>query len=127
MKVRYFPIPLIFVCAFTSLSCSKEKIRTYRVADEDSTPAATSTAAPAPAAPTGTGSLRWDVPKEWKAGTPGQFQTALYLLDGDAKVSVSNLPGDAGGEAANVNRWRRRLANAGAVRTRQPRIRWTGL
>lgn len=106
MSSRHLSFPLILLCLFTSFSCKEEKIRTYRVAADakESEPAS-----PVPIAPTASGTLRWQAPKEWKQATPGQFQTALYLLGGDAKVSISSLPGDAGGEAANVNRWRRQI------------------
>jgi hypothetical protein len=115
---EYFPamnslhptFPLIALSLIASLSCTEEKIRTYRVAEEDSSeapPAMAPAAAPTPTA--GEGKLRWDVPDGWQELEPGQFQTALYDLGEGVKVSVSSLPGDAGGEAANVNRWRRQI------------------
>jgi hypothetical protein len=87
--------------AFALASCSKEKIRTYRVAvvDSDETPPPS---APAVAA----GALHWQAPAHWKEEAPGQFQQARYRLRPDCEVSISALPGDAGGAAANVNRWR---------------------
>jgi hypothetical protein len=93
--------------------CNDEEIRTYRVAGDE--PPAAAIADPAarnhaePALAGGSGALRWEVPGGWQVGTPGEFQTALYVLPGGAKVAVSSLPGDAGGEAANVNRWRRQI------------------
>ena len=91
-----------------SLSCTEEKIRTYRVAADDASSEPVATAA-VPNAPAAAGPLRWQVPEGWKEEAVGQFQTALYSLGGDAKVSVSKLPGDAGGEAANVNRWQQQV------------------
>ena len=105
-----YTFPLIAFCTVASLSCKEEKIQTYRVAEEDAGDAPAVMAPAAPAAPSsGEGKLRWDVPDGWKELEPGQFQAALYDLGGDVKVSVSRLPGDAGGEAANVNRWRRQI------------------
>lgn len=106
MKTRIPLFHSILFCTAVSLSCTEEKIRTYRVASEDTT---TEPAAAQPAVPTATGALRWTVPDGWEEQTPGQFQTALYSLGENAQVSVSNLPGDAGGEKANVNRWRQQV------------------
>lgn len=106
MTARPFRIPLIVLCAGAVLSCGEEKIRTYRVASEEAAPAVTQAAEPAAVAAAQSGQLRWEVPAGWRVGTVGEFQTAVYLLAGKAKVAVSKLPGDAGGEAANVNRWR---------------------
>jgi hypothetical protein len=99
------------LCTVALLSCNEEKIRTYRVASDapPAVPSAAPAQAAAPPATAASGPLRWDVPAGWQVGTPGEFQTAVYLLAGGAKVAISNLPGDAGGEAANVNRWRRQI------------------
>jgi hypothetical protein len=104
MTVRRLPFTLILCCTSASLSCSEEKIRTYRVAtgNNEDKPAATEVAAAARA-------LRWQVPEGWQEEAPGQFQTALYRLGPESRVSVSSLPGDAGGESANVNRWRQQI------------------
>jgi hypothetical protein len=106
MKPHTLALPSVLLCLVFSTSCTKEKIRTYRVASDD---AGTETSPNPPDNPTGAGSLRWQVPEGWTEATPGQFQTALYMLGGDVKVAVSNLPGEAGGEAANVNRWRQQV------------------
>lgn len=100
---------LILSIGVTSLSCTEEKIRTYRVAaDKDATEEAI---APKPnlSPPKTAGSLRWQALEGWKEETPGQFQIALYQLSPEVNVSVSSLPGEAGGESANVNRWRRQV------------------
>lgn len=101
MKPSQLAFAPVLLCLFLSTSCKEEKIRTTQVAAEhtESEPAA-------PNAATTAGSLRWQVPEGWVESAPGQFQTALYLLGENSKVAVSNLPGEAGGEAANVNRWR---------------------
>ncbi|QTN33566.1 hypothetical protein HZ994_15015 [Akkermansiaceae bacterium] len=105
-KMRHLPFPLALVSTLVSLSCTEEKIRTYRVAPDDGQPAAAAIVQDAAAA---SGALRWTVPDGWEKEQAGQFQTALYDLGGGGKVSVSNLPGDAGGETANVNRWRQQV------------------
>jgi hypothetical protein len=59
---------------------------------------------PAPDAP-----LHWSVPKGWTQ-TPGSGMRFATLTppagNGKAECSVICLPGQAGGELANVNRWR---------------------
>ncbi|MEP2775680.1 MAG: hypothetical protein ABJQ29_04375 [Luteolibacter sp.] len=106
---RILPSTLILGIAAVSFSCTEEKIQTYRVASDDSGSESVETPDPDPAPPTTAGSLRWQAPSAWKVETPGQFQVALYSLSQDVSVSVSSLPGEAGGEAANVNRWRQQV------------------
>ncbi len=54
----------------------------------------------------------WTVPADWKAGQLAQFLVAKFVIgsgDATAAVNVSQLSGDGGGLAANVNRWRAQL------------------
>jgi hypothetical protein len=63
---------------------------------------------PAPPRPTGKGVIKWSVPKGWTE-TPGsgmRFATLTPPGPGKVELSVVVLPGAAGGESANVNRWR---------------------
>lgn len=101
---RRFPVFSLATACFVLASCSEEKIRTYRVTVVDSgeTPASS-----APVA--ASGSIHWQVPEHWKEEAPGQFQKARYRLRPDCEVSISALPGDAGGADANVNRWRQQI------------------
>lgn len=110
MIYRITPYALIAGLTAASLSCKKEEIRIYRVASDEVTMEAVASA-PSPdlAPPETVGSLRWQALEGWKEETPGQFQTALYRLSDKVNVSVSSLPGEAGGESANVNRWRRQV------------------
>ena len=63
---------------------------------------------PAPPAPTGKGSLKWTLPKGWTQEQAGgmRFATLKAPVTGKLDASVVVLPGPAGGELANVNRWR---------------------
>ena len=52
---------------------------------------------------------RWEVPAGWQESLPGPPLLARFEIRGDggqAQVTVSALPQDAGGLLANVNRWR---------------------
>ncbi len=63
---------------------------------------------PPPPAPAGSGALRWTLPKGWtQAGASAmRYATLKASVPGKVDVSVVVLPGPAGGELANVNRWR---------------------
>jgi len=58
---------------------------------------------PSPGAP-----LKWSLPKGWTSapGNGMRFATLTPPGEGKLEVSVVVLPGQAGGELANVNRWR---------------------
>ena len=53
--------------------------------------------------------LTWTAPAAWKVKPPSAMRKGSYLVgEGDvtADLSITAFPGDVGGEAANVNRWR---------------------
>lgn len=53
--------------------------------------------------------LQWNLPGGWKEIAPGQMRIAEFQVagaGGQGNVSVVPLPGEAGGNLANVNRWR---------------------
>ena len=61
-----------------------------------------------PPPPTPNTPLKWTLPKGWTSAAGGgmRFATLTPGGPGKAEVSVVVLPGAAGGESANVNRWR---------------------
>lgn len=63
---------------------------------------------PAPPAPREGGGIRWTLPKGWEESPGGQMRYATLKppVPGKLDASVVVLPGEAGGELANVNRWR---------------------
>ncbi len=52
--------------------------------------------------------LKWDLPKGWtqEQGSGMRYASLKPPVSGKLDVSVIVLPGEAGGELANVNRWR---------------------
>lgn len=56
--------------------------------------------------PAGSGELTWTAPSSWVAKAPGAMRKASYTVAGEADFSVIAFPGQAGGDLANVNRWR---------------------
>ncbi len=57
--------------------------------------------------------LEWDLPEGWVEETPSGMRVGSFKVHGPdgelADVSVTMLPGDGGGDLANVNRWRDQL------------------
>ncbi len=89
-------------------ACGRDDVTHFRVPKEPQaarSPAPAETFAPAPREGAG---LRWTLPKGWTegAGDPMRFATLKPPVAGKIDASVVVLPGPAGGELANVNRWR---------------------
>lgn len=75
-------------------------------------PAASTAVTPPPSSPGGSGEPAFTAPANWKVQAPGAMQMAKYVpegAEGKVEITVAVLPGDGGGTAANVNRWRRQL------------------
>jgi len=112
----------LFVAAALSLAlgCRREEITHATVPKGESGLALTAGSAPpmasgagaaevpAPPTPTGTNALRWTLPKGWGQSMSGgmRYATLKPATAGRVEASVVVLPGPAGGELANVNRWR---------------------
>jgi hypothetical protein len=107
--------------------CRREEVTSYRLAKSapaseapsaaDSMGASHRPAAPPPGmagevplppTPTGAEALTWTLPSGWAQSFPGGMRFASFQVPGNGKIdgSVVTLPGDAGGELSNVNRWR---------------------
>ncbi len=71
-------------------------------------PAAAAPSAPESPAPAGEQGLAWTLPSGWSESRPGGMRYATFKpnVPGTIDGSVIALPGPAGGELANVNRWR---------------------
>ncbi|MDP1832139.1 MAG: hypothetical protein Q8K67_08775 [Geothrix sp.] len=65
-----------------------------------------------PPPPTSKGSLKWSLPKGWSELPGGgmRFATFKSSVPGRLEATVVVLPGAAGGELPNVNRWRGQIA-----------------
>ncbi|WP_242346603.1 hypothetical protein [Anaeromyxobacter terrae] len=100
-------------------ACRGEEIAHYRVPKSSGSASAGSAAAsspmmpasgqvPAPPSPVAGSKLSWTLPARWTETTGGgmRYATLKAPVGGRLDVSVTVLPGEAGGELANVNRWR---------------------
>lgn len=117
---KAFPTPtgLVLCLGLLLSACDRDDTKSYRVPKE--APAISqaglpdghpniSTGGPA-ATPTAKPRLSWTKPEGWNEAPPGPMRAASFNVKGDggkqADVSVIPLPGAAGGDLANVNRWR---------------------
>ena len=110
-------IILIPVACLFAAGCDRDEVTYFRVPRPPPAPvqavAATSPAAPdvAAAPRQASGGLRWTLPAGWTEAPGGQmrFATLKPPVLGKIDGSVVVLPGPAGGELANVNRWRNQI------------------
>ncbi len=99
-------------------ACQRDEVAHYRVPKErppaiepaqpPGAPPGMAGDVPEPPQPTGAG-LAWTLPGTWtetRGGAAMRFATLKPPVQGRVDVSVTVLPGPAGGELANVNRWR---------------------
>lgn len=110
----WFPVLLISIAA--GLGCQGDRVESVRV---EKTPSPETAPAPVPGPPTTPNphdqgaqqTLAWDLPSGWTSEPAGgmRFATLKPSATGKAEVSVVTLAGTAGGELANVNRWRSQL------------------
>lgn len=110
MPTRLAALPLLLL--LTLSGCNRDEVRTYRVPKE-ATPAmpGTTAAASAPSSSAASsGSLTWSAPDHWEELPAGGMRRGSFTLHGEgdttADLSIIAFPGEAGGLAANVNRWR---------------------
>lgn len=97
--------------------CGQDAIQVYRVAKEPSPPQSQATPDTLPpghpdisGAASSSPSLKWQLPAGWQKGPPSEMRAGSFQVKGangkQADVSVIPLPGLAGGDLNNVNRWR---------------------
>jgi len=103
--------------------CSRDDVAHYRVPKADPTASSAQAAAggmgtgsaeplPPPPDASSTGTLRWALPKGWTESRSSggmRYATLTATAKGKLDVSVTVFPGPAGGELANVNRWRKQI------------------
>jgi len=101
------------VCLAAALAgCGRNEPQVYRVAKEQTPVDAAPPGLPAghPDTSGAAPKLQWKLPAGWEEVPPGQIRAASFRVAGTggkpADVSVVPLPGEAGSDLDNVNRWR---------------------
>jgi len=129
LRLARLAMPLLLLAA----GCHRDDVKVYRIArDQNPSPQQTAPAlptdspnpglppghpdissvpgAPAAASASAAPQLTWKTPAGWTEMPPGEMRVASFKVAGNdgkkADVSVIPLPGMAGTDAANVNRWR---------------------
>jgi len=119
----------VALAALAALACRREEVTHFRVAKEAPSPIALTAGGmpgargagpaaediPPPPTPAGGAALRWTLPKGWSQTLGGggmRYATITPPVSGRIDGSVVVLPGPAGGELANVNRWRGQIGLA---------------
>jgi hypothetical protein len=109
--------PLVAAACFLLAACDRDAVSYFRVPKPSPPPVQLAAAqgamagdVAAPARPA-SGGLRWTLPKGWTESAGGQMRYATLKppVQGKIDASVVVLPGPAGGELANVNRWRNQI------------------
>ena len=104
--------------------CGQDGIKVYSVPKEQPAPMAQ---ADLPAnQPTTTPQLKWKTPAGWKELPAGDFRVASFKVTGSdgkqADVSVIPLPGAAGSDLSNVNRWRGQVGQGPVSEEELPKL-----
>ncbi len=107
---------VVAAACLVATACDRDEVSYYRVPKAPpQEPAAVRPAAmdgdvPRPSRPA-SGGLRWTLPTGWTESAGGAMRYATFRIPVAGKVdgSVVVLPGPAGGELANVNRWRNQI------------------
>ncbi len=116
-----FGLVLVLTTVFTG-GCGQDGIKTYTVPKE--VPARTDS--PGLAAPAGVSPLKWKLPTGWQEVPSSSMRVASFKITGadgkQADVSVIPLPGGAGGDLSNVNRWRGQVGLAPVAEEELPKL-----
>jgi hypothetical protein len=113
-----FPIRIGLMLLIVAIAgCDRDSVKVYSLAKDESSPPDKI------AAPNQAGAvqpqLQWTLPAGWTEVPPTEMRLASFKVQGrngaQADVSVVPLPGMAGGDDANVNRWRGQVGLAEAA------------
>jgi hypothetical protein len=115
---------LLFVAAALA-GCGRNDVEVYRVAREQA-PVEAAMPAGHPGAGSGAPRLQWKLPAGWEEVAPGPMRLASFRVAGSggkqAEVSVVPLPGLAGSNLDNVNRWRSQVGQPPVTEAELPRL-----
>ena len=119
----------LLVMAVLSGGCGQDGVKVYTIPKEPTAqamPAMLPTSQPDLTAPTGGRQLKWKTPAGWQEVPPGTMRVASFKVAGadskQADVSVIPLPGGAGSDFSNVNRWRGQVGLAPITEVELPNL-----
>lgn len=102
--------------------CDREQVQVYQAPKDGAVPGPSMAAAsPLPGGiaqrpPPGVPQVRWQLPDGWKELPAGQMRVGYFAIAGPdnqkAEVTIIPLPGLAGSDLDNVNRWRGQIGSA---------------
>jgi hypothetical protein len=117
------------LCLAAALAgCGRNDAQAYRVAKEPAPPEAAAPGLPAghPDTSGGQPKLQYKAPAGWQEVAPGEIRVASFRVAGaggkQADVSVVPLPGQAGSDLDNVNRWRGQVGLPPVAAEELPRL-----
>ena len=108
---------LSLVALLTLTACDQAAVNSYTIPKEPAIAQSKPEVEPNPMRPlpgmaeqaAAAGELQYTVPAGWRQLPASGIRKATLQVD-DAELSVLVFPGDVGGELANINRWRSKLA-----------------
>ena len=102
----------VLAAALGLVSCNNDKIEVYRIPKEGIHVAMQDGSGALPPVPADN-PAKWLKPEGWSEQPLSEMRLGSFKVDGpeatSADVSITAFPGDAGGLAPNVNRWRSQL------------------
>ena len=117
------------VIAVLTGGCGQDGAKVYTIPKEPTAqvmPAMLPTSQPELTAPAGGRQLKWKTPVRWQEVPPGTMRVASFKVAGaddkQADVSVIPLPGGAGSDFSNVNRWRGQVGLAPITEVELPNL-----
>jgi hypothetical protein len=106
--------------------CKRQDIQVYTVPKETVRPEVTANSGGGEASGEAKPGLTWKTPEGWEEVPPGEMRVASFRVKGEngkqADVSAVPLPGMAGGDIGNVNRWRGQLGLSPVAEGDLPKI-----
>ena len=117
----------LMLLAVALAGCGRDNVKVYRLSNDDASSAAPPPNTTATTIPTSDQNgnnaappqLQWTLPAGWTQVASGEMSIASFKVPGqggaEADVTVVPLPGMAGGDTANVNRWRGQVGLSAAT------------
>ncbi len=114
--MKHSHIALTMTGFFLLASCQSDEIQTYRVPKELPTMSSPMSMEQLPDQEPAANAkeITWKTPTGWVEQPPSAMRLGSFLIKGNqgqqAEVSIIPLSGEAGGDLANINRWRGQIS-----------------